>query len=184
MTIYSSTAYSDDAFKKKVETIFKKEWEKIPKPGFEEKPRDAESIAWQFRISPPLPVNWPVVKDLQAVYYGYARGLSFSSLKDGEYVGPAWGKVFVDLHAKKRPRFELITDKIIKTSVIGVRPLKASEIQILKLSPLKLLNEKSSTDRDQKIKSYYCLNLQLGNIPSEASEVHRIFFNWLGCSKN
>ncbi|RKH13609.1 hypothetical protein D7V97_05180 [Corallococcus sp. CA053C] len=40
---------------------------------------------------------------------------------------------------------------------------------------------KGTKAADTQLKSYYCLQRSVGNIPPEAVTAHAAFFEWLGC---
>jgi hypothetical protein len=148
---------------------------KLPNISFE----DPKSTAWQTSISDPIPLNWP--EHYKLAFYLQARGMNLNFLKDGEYCGPVWGKITVDLNTHLKPTFVLITDKIQRNSIAGIRPLNKQELTILQIAPIQLFRSKSSPKRDQKLKTYYCLQKSLGNFPVEAIKENPKFFNWLNC---
>jgi len=183
MSNNADASQSNKVITTKVESLFEKEWKKIFQSLKKNKTGSDDVINWTFRTTAPIPTKWPSDKINQMVYYAYARGLALTQLKDGEYVGPVWGKAVMSLNSKSKPQVVLITDKITQTSTRGVRPLKDEEIEILKFDPLNLLTQKRSSEGDAKIKSYYCLAIKLGNIPPEVIAAHPSFFEWLACSE-
>ncbi|NBC41206.1 hypothetical protein [Corallococcus exiguus] len=51
----------------------------------------------------------------------------------------------------------------------------------LKVKPLDVLLGPRTKAADQQLKSYYCLQRAVGNIPPEAVTAHAAFFEWLDC---
>jgi hypothetical protein len=159
-----------------VESILRLEWDKLASKVSKTRP----SLRWASRVAPPIPTSWPLEKN-QFVVYAHARAMDLSTLRDGEHLGPVWGQVIFDLEASSAPKFELLSDKLAATGVVGVRPLTAPEIELLKLAPLELFVAPASSARDEKLRAYYGLSLQLGLLPREITARHPAFFNWLNC---
>lgn len=169
--------------KKQVETVAEEKWRSHIDPRLPEaQTSDALYIAWENRLVPPLPAQWPQNnKDL--IFYVSARGRT-SQLVDGERVGPAWGKIYVKISAeesKPELKFELLTDQIKAIDTVGVRPLRKNEIITLQSNPLDFLFAKPSAEKDLKLKEYFCLEKKVGNIPQDVMSRHAAFFKWLGC---
>jgi hypothetical protein len=142
-------------------------------------PADAGFISWDTRLSDPLPMTWPLVEPTFA-FYAYARGMNPMRLRDGEFVGPTWAKITWSTHGQKLELTRLDT-WLTSHGVQGVRPLQKEELAILKVKPLEVLLGPRTEAKDQQLKSYYCLQRSVGNIPPEAVTAHSAFFQWLGC---
>ncbi len=165
---------SENSLIKQVKIIVDKEWEKTLAPKLSSGP---SATRIENRLSDPFPKDWPL-KNRSLVFYAYARGLNLSQLKGAEYLGPAWAKVIVD----PKPILMLINKDIhLSKKTVGSRPLETEETKILDVDPVDLLQNERNLESDQKIKSYYCLQKQLGNIPAEVLKIHVSFIDWLGC---
>ncbi|WP_225413964.1 hypothetical protein [Stigmatella hybrida] len=144
-----------------------------------ENPADAGFISWDTRLSDPLPMTWPLVEPTFA-FYAYARGMNPMRLRDGEFVGPTWARITWSTHGQKLELIRLDT-RLTSHGVQGVRPLRKEELEILRVKPLEVLLGPRTKAEDQQLKSYYCLQRSVGNIPPEAVTAHAAFFEWLGC---
>ncbi|WNG20060.1 hypothetical protein [Cystobacter fuscus] len=142
-------------------------------------PADATFIGWRTYVSDPFPLTWPSVEGT-LVFYAFARGMNPGVLRDGEFVGPTWARMTYSAQ-DKTTELTLLDVRLESRGVQGVRPLRQEELEILKLKPLEALLGSRKAAADQKLKSYYCLQRSLGNIPSEAVTAHAAFFNWLDC---
>ncbi|MGE6758266.1 hypothetical protein ACQKGO_09665 [Corallococcus interemptor] len=142
-------------------------------------PADAGFVSWSTRLSDPLPMTWPLVEPTFA-FYAYARGMNPMRLRDGEFVGPTWARITWSAKDQK-PELTRLDTKLTSHGVQGVRPLTKDEVETLKVKPLDLLLSPRTKATDQQLKSYYCLQRSVGNIPPEAVTAHAAFFKWLDC---
>jgi hypothetical protein len=163
---------------KRVKAMVEGEWRRTIEPGLDKASVAQKSpVVWQPRVTPPLPSQWPTEK-MNLIFYGYARGVS-TSLAGGEHVGRVWAKV-VDSGGELK--LTLISKALVPTNqVVGQRPLQSEESVMLALDPVELLRAPLTPAREGRIKSYYCLQKALGNIPDDAAREHAAFFKWLAC---
>ncbi|QRN93534.1 hypothetical protein JRI60_30670 [Archangium violaceum] len=162
----------------KVRAVAEQKWKESLAPK-NANPADAAFIGWRTDISDPFPMTWPSV-DGTLVFYALARGMNPQVLRDGEFVGPTWARITYSAQDKKA-ELTLLDVRLESRGVQGVRPLRQEELEILKSKPLDFLLGSRTAAADQKLKSYYCLQRSLGNIPSEAVTAHAAFFKWLDC---
>jgi hypothetical protein len=162
----------------KVAAVAEQKWKEslAPKKG---SPAGADFIGWRTYISDPFPMMWPSM-DRTFAFYAFARGMNPRALPGAEFVGPTWARITCSAQNKKT-ELTLLDVQLKSHGVQGVRPLRQEELEILKLKPLDSLLGSRTETADQKLKSYYCLQLSLGNIPSEVVAAHAVFFKWLEC---
>ena len=179
MDANAKTKISKNLLIKDIEAIIDLEWKRTIEPGLPPPPSPDKppGTVWQSRVTPPIPSEWPLNHN-NVLFYAYARGINLNNLIDGEYVGGVWAKIAVS----PKPKLSLITNKLVQTTeIVGVRPLKSSEVEILGTDPIELIRRKRNAESDKLLKAFYCLNESLGNIPNEVIERHSSFFSWLSC---
>jgi hypothetical protein len=160
----------------KVRAMAEQKWKESLAPR-NANPADAAFIGWRTDISDPFPMTWPSAEGT-LVFYALARGMNPQVLRDGEFVGPTWARMTYSAQ-DKTTELTLLDVRLESRGVQGVRPLRQEELEILELKPLDSLLGSRKATTDQKLKSYYCLQRSLGNIPSEAVIAHTAFFEWL-----
>jgi hypothetical protein len=147
-----------------------------------------QSVAWVYRMTPPLPTAWPPTQHSGVAYYGYPYGFSMG-LRDGEWIAQPWVKI--EVSARGQPQKTLLQNEIRTLEVQGVRPLAAKEIQRFessKSAPDDLANLQQlppNTDpQAATIRGYYCSWIQTnGVIAQHLENTHTAFFAWLACDR-
>lgn len=153
----------------KITTLVEEHWPHIKKP-------EDSALVWQYCLSDPLPVYWPM-PDQHLAFYVYARALDMRQPTAGEIIAEAWAKIITRGDAIEQ--WVSLQSEVIPEQHKGLRPLTASELHILNINPIDLLCAPISTENHSAIKSFYQLQLTLGNIPRAAIAHHSDFFNWL-----
>lgn len=169
---------SPDQLVAKVEMVAQQKWNELIEPNLPiNSLKNPDTISWKSRLSDPFPLDWPITSN---TFIFYAQAIGFSHyFTDGEHRGPVWGKLVTK--PLTHPEFSLLTGQIKSMGTTGVRPLKTNELKILSEKPGDLLVKGRSPATDRKLKAYYCLQFNLGNIPEVAKQSHSVFFSWLGC---
>ena len=152
----------------KIQSLANMHWQQLEKPK-------GNSLVWQSSLSDPLPRYWPM-HEQQLVFYLLAHAIDISQPTAGETILNVWAKIVTSGDAIVE--FTLLQNTLLPVERRGIRPLTSTELQILKVDPAKLLCEQDAA-ANLKLKSYYQLQLTLGNIPQDMIANHRDFFNWL-----
>lgn len=167
-----------------LESMANQEWEAIKsRHAFD--PSDPESINWAYRISPPLPTEWPPAQNYGVVYYGYPYGLAATGLADGEHIGEPW--VQWEVASGELKNATVLSGELRPLAIQGVRPLDENGILLAHsrgyehLIDLTRLPSKADPKTTQ-IRNYYCFwILHNGVIASHLAKFHKAFFAWLAC---
>jgi hypothetical protein len=160
----------------RITALVAQHWPQLKQP-------EGSGLVWQYCLSDPLPVCWPL-REARLAFYVYAHALDLHQPTAGEMIAHPWAKIITSGDAIEE--LVLLQSELIPATRKGVRPLSASELQILDCNPIDLLCAPTSTptavDNNRAIKSFYQLQLTLGNIPQTAIAHHSDFFNWLAGS--
>lgn len=154
----------------KIQPLANRHWQQL------EKPRDS-ALVWQSSISDPLPLFWPM-REQQLVFYLLAHAIDLRQPTGGETIANVWAKIITRGDAVVE--FTVLHNTLVPAERQGLRPLTQAELQILRIDPAALLIAPESPTAAAQLKSYYQLQLTLGNIPRDAITRHRDFFNWIG----
>ena len=167
------------------ERLLQSDWQKIARK-YPSNTADSRAIAWSYRVTPPLPLQWPPDGGRKVVYYAFPEGLVLGG-GDLLKVGKPWATVTIG--AGSEPEVRILRSSIEGISSLGVRPLSAEEAAVAKASTggPKLLRKLASLpavgSREAAIiRNFYCGWLQ-GNsvIASQLRPNHAGFFAWLDC---
>jgi len=105
----------------------------------ERDPAIGSSLAWEFRITPPIPSAWPVIEGTTLTWFLYAAA-SDPQLADGERVSGPWGRIESRALTSDGPLFVAMKAGLAPVGTQGVRPLAASEsVRLDACSPEALL---------------------------------------------
>jgi hypothetical protein len=180
----------------RIEVIVKAQWKDIKpviSPGHGGRPLNPGSPNyrfWEYRISPPFPAVWPPDGSGIIYYYAYAAAMNPNVLVDGEWLGPVWARVRVDLKDESMPRLEILTREIKELRIIGVRPLSAEEATVYSAaSSVAAQLGESVRNGDLKaidttlMKKNYCFWSKNTGTGDALRAFHPDFFNWLGCKE-
>lgn len=153
----------------KIQPLANMHWQQLEKPG-------DSALVWQSSISDPLPLFWPM-REQQLVFYLLAHAIDLRQPTGGETIANIWAKIITRGDAVME--FTVSHNTLIPSERQGLRPLTQTELQTLRIDPAALLIAPESPTAAAQLKSYYQLQLTLGNIPLEAITNHRDFFNWV-----
>ncbi len=160
------------------------EWRKIRNTAEE---TASGPVVWSYRVSPPFPAFWPPNSSRKAYYYIYAAGNYLrGGLSDGDLVAPPWARIGVSGEASE---MELLSDRLRRIGVQGVRPLSGAEADVYAQSDQTeryLLGLSSQPDdmspKTQTLKKYYCIWTSHNGIIADALRPRQeTFIRWLDC---
>jgi hypothetical protein len=92
----------------------------------ERDPATGSTLAWEFRITPPIPSAWPVIEGTTLTWFLYAAAFD-PQLSDGERVSGPWGRIESRALTSDAPLFVAMKAGLAPVGTQGVRPLAASE---------------------------------------------------------
>ncbi len=169
-----------------VKGLLEHDWQEI----VQKYPLDVEksgSIAWGFRVTPPLPVQWPLGPERKVAYYAYPEGVVLHG-GDCLVVGKPWARVIVAANSQSAIR--ILRHSIVELGPQGFRPLASEEVAVARAStagPMRLRELSSipsaGSDDARVVRDYYCGWIEgNGVIASQLESRHVDFFSWLDCS--
>ena len=171
-----------EAFK----TVLDARWSKLAVPASE--PTDRPGVCWSWRLSPPLPSEWPPRKESRLVYYAFAEGFDLN-IMDGVRVAAPWARLEIPVSGSAPPLLTPLLDSVKELGIQGVRPISADELaksggwEPIETVLGKLMAHPDEADRTrERLSAYYCFWSRNNGVISEAIRpYHEKFFDWLKC---
>lgn len=168
-----------------VEGLLKRDWMEIARKY----PLDVNergAIAWNFRVTPPFPAQWPPDPERKVVYHAYPEG---AVLHGGDclVVGKPWASIIASAGSESAIR--ILRHSIAELGPQGFRPLSSEEVAVARAStagPMRLRELSSipsaGSDDARVVRDYYCGWIGgNGVIASQLESRHGDFFSWLDC---
>lgn len=99
-------------------------WKQVTKPSGPSK--QGPGVMWRFRVSPPLPADWPMTPKSAVVYWVYAGGFDVS-VHDGERVAAPWARI--DEQPDGTRALTVLSKALEGDAIQGVKPISKAEAE-------------------------------------------------------
>lgn len=169
----ASTAWSDPPVN--FDDLLKPAWKQVKEPAPTE-PSKGPGVMWSFRVSPPLPSEWPMTPKSALVRWVYAAGMDLQ-LHDGERVAAPWARLDETDGAQKLTTLSTALELI---GTQGVKPITREEADVV-TSVFQAGGALRAGDL-AKVKPGWCAWLRYnGVIAAKLKPRHQAFFTALAC---
>lgn len=170
MFFHQRTVFSAEPVSRINSSVWSKiedEWKKINS--------ERNDVVWQYRVSLPFPADWPY-KGVE-FYYVYAAGQDLRNMiADGELIAGPWARIEITPNGQN---FVVLTKKLKKIGIQGVRPLNSKEVD---LNHAQNESPKVGYANYESNKKYYCWWIGANGVIADAVRpYHEAFFKSLEC---
>ena len=142
-----------------------------------------------YRVSPPLPSEWPPRPAAPLYYYAYAYGFD-RRISDAERLSAPWARLEVHSAGQEPAELRVLSREITETGIHGVRPLTREESAVYDLGPrveayLGSLDHipNGMVEEVAQLRKYYCAWCYDSGVADEIRPYHEEFFRWLQCDE-